>query len=149
VLVPDELILADDGPMIVATVALPGCQPERALAAFTEPAVVARWWRGDLSADLNAGGQYTVDFPAIGARLTGHVVRYDQAGTLEFSWGWDDAVPDSTVTVTAAEGDGPGSTMLVLAHGPHADDEAGERAHAEHWAGWDYFLPRLVAELTG
>ncbi len=57
--------IRDDGPMIVATVVLPGCPPDRALAAFTDPAVLANWWRGNLTAGLVAGGLYTVDFPAI------------------------------------------------------------------------------------
>ncbi|MGB6454711.1 MAG: hypothetical protein WBH47_09505 [Streptosporangiaceae bacterium] len=26
-----------------------------------------------------------------------------------------------------------------------ADDTAGRAAHAEHWAGWEFFLPRLPA----
>ena len=64
--------LRDEGPMIVATVVLPGCPPERALAAFTDPAVLATWWRGNLTADLVPGGEYTVAFPAIDATLTGH-----------------------------------------------------------------------------
>jgi uncharacterized protein YndB with AHSA1/START domain len=36
--------------MIVATVALPGCPPHRALAAVTDPAVLALWWRGEPAA---------------------------------------------------------------------------------------------------
>src|SRR5580704_3830890 len=69
-----EIRIHDDGPMIVATVALPDCTPDRALAAFTEGAAVSRWWRGDLKAQPAEGGPYTIDFPAISAGLTGRVV---------------------------------------------------------------------------
>jgi uncharacterized protein YndB with AHSA1/START domain len=40
----------DAGAMVTATQRLPGCPPERALAAFTDPAAVVRWWTGVLSA---------------------------------------------------------------------------------------------------
>jgi hypothetical protein len=41
----DAVDIRDAGPMIVATVLLPHCTPERALAALTDPAVFSRWWR--------------------------------------------------------------------------------------------------------
>ena len=135
--------IRDDGPMIVATVVLPGCTPDRALAAFTDPAVLANWWRGNLTASLVPGGEYTVDFPAIGATLTGHVLSYEPSRSLEFSWAWaDDDAPPSTVRVRVEPGADQPSTLLVVEHGPHADDAPGRVAHAEHWAGWEYFLPQ-------
>ena len=144
----DGLSIADAGPMIVASVAVGGCSPQRALAAFTDPAVLARWWRGELAADLVAGGRYVVSFPAIGAALTGEVRQYDPAALLEFSWSWDDAPPDSTVTVRASAGQA-GGAVLTIEHGPHADDEAGRAAHQEHWDGWQFFLPRLPDATAG
>jgi uncharacterized protein YndB with AHSA1/START domain len=141
-----EIRIHDDGPMIVATVALPDCTPDRALAAFTEGAAVSRWWRGDLKAQPAEGGPYTIDFPAISAGLTGRVVSLGP-GRLEFTWSWDNEAPDSTVLITAGPAAEPDSTLLTITHGPHAKDEAGRTAHQEHWDGWEYFLPRLVAEL--
>lgn len=58
-----EINIRDDGPTIVATVLLPNCTPVRALTAFTDPKLVTRWWRGDLTADPVEGGPYTVDSP--------------------------------------------------------------------------------------
>jgi uncharacterized protein YndB with AHSA1/START domain len=129
--------------MIVATVRLPGCPPGRALAAFTDPEVLARWWPGQLTADLVPGGQYSVWFPTVPARLTGQVISYESGSGLAFTWAWegDDARPPSTVAVRA-ESAGP-ATVLTVEHGPHADDEAGRKAHTEHWEGWEFFLPRL------
>jgi uncharacterized protein YndB with AHSA1/START domain len=142
--------ITDSGPMIVATVALPGCEPGRALAAFTDPAVLARWWRGELTADLVQGGQYSVSFPTIPARMAGHVVSYLQGRSLEFTWAWDGAdEPPSAVTVRAEPADAAGSTVLTVEHGPHREDEAGRKAHAAHWEGWEYFLARLPAAVTG
>jgi uncharacterized protein YndB with AHSA1/START domain len=141
--------LADTGPVITATVTLPHCSPQRALDAFTDPAVLARWWQGELSARLVPGGEYTVAFPSIGSVLTGTVVSYHPAGSLEFSWSWDGSPPDSTVAVLVAAGPADGSAVVTIEHGPHADDEAGRTGHQEHWDGWQFFLPRLAAELGG
>ncbi len=140
--------LRDDGPMIVATVPLPGCTPERALAAFTDPGLLATWWRGELTADLVTGGGYSVWFAAIPARLTGRVLHYLPGSSLAFSWAWEgDTSPASTVTVTAVPSSDGGS-RLTIDHGPHADDDAGQHAHSEHWDGWEFFLPRLAAALV-
>jgi uncharacterized protein YndB with AHSA1/START domain len=138
--------IRDDGPMIVATVSLPGCAPNRALAAFTDPELVANWWRGTLTTNLQPGGPYTVDFPAINAKLTGQVVSFGLAH-LEFTWSWDNEAPDSTVTITTEPGSEPGSALITVKHGPHQDDDTGRVAHQEHWEGWEFFLPRLVAAL--
>jgi len=142
--------IIDAGPMIVATLVLPACEPGTALAAFTDPALLARWWRGELTADLVAGGRYTVSFPKIPARMAGQVVSYVPGRSLEFSWAWDgEDEPPSTVTVRAEPADSGGSTVLTIEHGPHAEDEAGRKAHADHWEGWEYFLPGLPAAVTG
>jgi uncharacterized protein YndB with AHSA1/START domain len=133
--------------MIVATVLVPGCTPERALAAFINPDVVSRWWRGELQAQPIESGPYTVDFPAIPARLTGQVLTFEPTRSLEFTWSWNDDPPDSTVVITAEPGNEPDSVLVTLKHGPHQDDAAGRAAHQEHWEGWEFFLPRLVKEL--
>jgi uncharacterized protein YndB with AHSA1/START domain len=141
--------IRDDGPMIVAIVVLPGCPPERALAAFTDPALLAEWWRGNLTASLVPGGEYTVAFPAIGATLAGRILSYEPRQSLEFSWAWtDDDSPPSTVRVRVKPGADRPSTVLVVEHGPHAEDAAGQNAHQDHWDGWEYFLPRLAALLS-
>lgn len=144
----DAIEMRDDGPTIVATVLLRGCTADRALAAFTDHAILSRWWRGQLAAAPGGpGGPYTVDFPAIPAKLTGQIRGFEPGRSLEFTWSWDEQPPDSTVLVTVEPGSEPNSALLTLKHGPHADDEPGRLAHQEHWEGWEYFLPRLVADL--
>ena len=54
-----QIDLRDEGPMIVATVPLPDCTPDRALSAFTDPDLLASWWRGALTAELVPGGEYS------------------------------------------------------------------------------------------
>jgi uncharacterized protein YndB with AHSA1/START domain len=144
---PDEPVsLADDGPLLRATVRLPGCTAERALAAFTDPAQLAQWWGGALDVDLVPGGPYVIRFPQVPATMTGQVRAWVPGERLEFAWAWahdPDAAP-RTVTVRAS--DGP-VAVLAIAHGPHGDSEEGRRARAEHRAGWEHFLPRLAAFL--
>jgi uncharacterized protein YndB with AHSA1/START domain len=142
----DAVSIRDEGPMIVATVLLPDCTPERALAAFTDPAILARWWRGELTASPLPDAPYTVDFPAIPATLTGQILTL-KPGRFEFTWSWNEEPPDSTVLITAEPGLEPGSALMTVRHGPHDDDSAGRAAHQEHWDGWEYFLPRLVTAL--
>jgi uncharacterized protein YndB with AHSA1/START domain len=139
--------------MVVARVRLPGCLPERALTAFTDAAVLARWWYGELSADLVPGGVYSVSFPKVPARLAGHVIDFVPGSSLRFSWAWEgeDGHPVRTVTVrTEARppADGAelaGETVLIIEHGPHADDDEGRTARVAHWEGWQHFLPDLPA----
>ena len=144
-----QIELLDEGPMIVATLTLQGCTPQRALSAFTDPALLVSWWRGELTAELAPGGEYSVWFAAIPARLTGSVVSYLPGSSLAFSWAWEgEDGPASTVTVTAEPVSADGA-RLTIEHGPHGADEAGRSARKEHWAGWQYFLPRLSATLVG
>jgi uncharacterized protein YndB with AHSA1/START domain len=148
--------IADTGPMIHATVSLPGCPRQRALAAFTDPAVLARWWGGELSTDLTVGGPYHVRFPQLGQTMTGQVTQYEPASRLEFTWAWsgaddepgDDGEPARTVLVTVTPGQAPDGTELTVAHGPHTASAADRAARAEHREGWEFFLPRLAALLT-
>ena len=138
-----QVDLGDEGPIIVAIVPVPGCTPDRALSAFTDPELLASWWRGALTAELVPGGEYSVWFEAIPARLTGRVLGYRPGNSLAFSWAWEgEDGPASTVTVTAAPV-APGGAQLTIEHGPHSLDEADQNAHKEHWDGWEYFLPRL------
>jgi uncharacterized protein YndB with AHSA1/START domain len=137
-----SVTVEDVGPALRATVKLPGCTAEQWLSAFTDPERVARWWGGELSTDLVVGGPYVVRFPALGQTLDGHVVGYEPARLLEFTWSWDSADrPRRTVVVRAAP------NTLTITHGPHGDTREERAARAEHRAGWESFLPKLVTSL--
>ena len=136
--------------MIRATVSLPGCSQQRALAAFTDPAVLSRWWGGELSTDLTVGGPYNVRFPQLGQVMTGQVTQYEPSSRLAFTWAWsgDDGEPTRTVLVTVAPGQAADGTELTVEHGPHTASETDRAARAEHREGWEFFLPRLAALLA-
>jgi uncharacterized protein YndB with AHSA1/START domain len=152
--VPESCVtVTDDGPSVRATVTLPGSTPDRVLASFTDPAILARWWGGDLATTLEPGTPYTISFPKLNRAITGQVVAYEPASGLEFTWVWDNEppVPRRTVVVTVTQ-DGTGTALSVV-HGPHADtgpDPGGAEgiARAEHRDGWLFFLPRLAALLS-
>lgn len=129
--------------MLRAVVTLPGCPAGRALTAFTDPALLARWWGGELTTDLAAGGPYLVRFASMGRAMTGRIVSYVPPTSLEFTWSWDHQdEPGRTVAVTAG---GSETATLTIIHGTYGES-ASERA--EHRAGWEYFLPRLVATVA-
>lgn len=144
------VVVVDDGPMVRATVTLPGCAPDRALAAFTDPGLLAHWWGGDLASALEPGSPYTVIFTRLGRVITGEVVAYQPGSRLEYTWQWDHE-PEAirrTVLVTVTPDDAGTGTALTIAHGPHGAGEAEAAARAEHREGWSFFLPRLVAQLS-
>lgn len=61
--------VVDAGPMVRATLLLPGCPPERALAAFTDPATLRQWWGGELTFAPAEGGPYIVHFAKLGRTM--------------------------------------------------------------------------------
>ena len=139
--------VADEGPMVRATLLLPGCPPERALAAFTDPETLREWWGGELTITTAPGGPYIVHFGTLGQTMRGQVVSYEPGRRLEFTWAWDHepGAPGRTVLVTAGalDGAGPGGTELTVLHGPHGDDAAEQAVRGDHREGWEYFLARL------
>jgi uncharacterized protein YndB with AHSA1/START domain len=144
------IAVRDDGAFLRAELLLPGCSPERALAAFTSPEVLAAWWHGELTTELVPGGHYEVWFAKVPARMTGRVIRYAPASMLEFSWAWDYPADPPELAVTVQVGAAAdGSATLEVAHGPHGDDADGQVARAQHREGWEYFLPQLQDVLTG
>lgn len=147
----EAVTLSDEGPMLRAVVRLDGCAPGQALAAFTDPALLARWWGGELTAELQPGGQYSVWFAKLPARMTGHVVSYVPDELLAFSWSWEHDAdrPERSVTVQVGAADSEtAGTVLAIEHGPHGESADEQAARAEHREGWEFFLPRLVGVLA-
>jgi uncharacterized protein YndB with AHSA1/START domain len=144
------IAVIDDGPAVRATAMLPGCPPDRVLAAFTDPELLARWWGGDLVSTLEPGTPYTVTFTRLGRAITGEVVAYQPASHLEYTWQWDHE-PEAvrrTVLVTVTRDEAGTGTALTIIHGPHGDGAAEVTSRTEHREGWEFFLPRLAAQLS-
>jgi uncharacterized protein YndB with AHSA1/START domain len=135
--------VVDAGPMVRATLLLPGCPPERALAAFTDPATLRQWWGGELTFTPAEGGPYIVHFAKLGQTMRGRVVGYEPGSRLEFTWGWDHEPGAAGRTVLAAVAEGDGGTELTVLHGPHGQGAAEQAARSDHREGWEYFLARL------
>jgi len=142
--------VVDAGPMVRATLLLPGCPPERALAAFTDPATLRQWCGGELTCTPAEGGPYIVNFAKLGQTMRGRVVGYEPGSRLEFTWGWDHepGAAGRTVLVTVAEADDSADsstkgTELTVLHGPHGEGAAEQAARSGHREGWEYFLARL------
>ena len=143
-----ELAVTADAATVSAELVLPGVLPDRALAAFTDPELVRRWWTAELTTQLVPGGEYLARFPALGQTMIGVVEEYVPGHLLAFTWGWShqpEAAGRYGVTVSV----GPGA-RLELVHAPRAGVRvaADDPAPGEHREGWEYFLPRLAESLT-
>jgi len=146
-----ELTITRDGAEVAAVITLPGRTPEAALSAFTEPALLRKWWPGELSADLQPGGVYRVHFAPLGQTMNGVVEAYQPGERLAFTWGWAHELDLAgrflvTVTVSAHLGSGSDGTVLTLRHGPRPGAAVTPREGEieGHLEGWEYFLPKLV-----
>lgn len=122
--------------------------PERVYAAWTDPALLGRWFcpNPDLplavAADAVVGGRYRVDMGEGRFVAEGEYTALEPARLVAFTWRWTTSDDVSTVRVDLTPADG-GGTQLVLVHSGlvDADDASG---HAE---GWELSLDRL-AQLT-
>jgi hypothetical protein len=52
------------------------------------------------------------------------------------------------VLVTVTPDDAGTATALTIIHGPRGDGPAEAASRAEHREGWEFFLPRLAAQLS-
>lgn len=118
--------------------------PERVYAAWTDPALLSRWFcpnpdvELDVTADGVVGGRYRVD---MGGRYVaeGTYTALEPARLVAFTWRWTTSTgPESHVRVELAPGEG-GGTRLVLVHTDLEDDDDA-RGHGE---GWELSLDRL------
>lgn len=144
-----ELTITRDGAEVAAVLALPGRTPQAALAAFTEPARLRKWWPGELSTDLQPGGVYRVHFAPLGQTMNGVVESYQPGERLAFTWGWAhelDLAGRFLVTVTVSARPESDGTLLALRHGPRPGTVVTPREGEieGHLEGWEYFLPKLA-----
>ncbi|MEV0647019.1 SRPBCC domain-containing protein [Phytomonospora sp. NPDC050363] len=140
-----RLDIQSDGCLLLTVEAVAPAGSEAALiAAFVTPEAVARWWSAELTVGM-VGEPYVAAFARLGQTMRGELLAHEPARRVGFTWAWEHEpmVPEYRVAVEAvAEG---GRTRLTLTHGLYADDEAGRADAGSHRAGWEFFLPRLVA----
>jgi uncharacterized protein YndB with AHSA1/START domain len=116
---------------------------ERIFSMLTEPEELARWW-GPLGftlprceIDLRAGGGYRFWMkPADGEtfHLSGEYLTIEPPRLLQYSFRWDEPVPDDRETVVTLTLDAVDeATEVALSQGPFATEERLE-LHRQGWA---------------
>jgi len=120
--------------------------PERVYAAWTDPAVLSRWYCPnpdlalEVTADAVVGGAYRVDMGGGAYVAEGVYTELDPPRVVAFTWRWttDPGGVESHVHVELSP-DGAGTRLILLHTGlTDADDAAGHRE------GWDLSLDRLA-----
>ena len=125
--------------------------PARVFEAWTEPRLIAGWWRPmpceqvDADIDLRVGGRYRIAMRALDGELhevSGEYRDIAPARRLQFTWAWR-STPERVSLVTVDLAAEQGGTLLTLTHERFFDDEARDR----HRGGWQAVLDGLVAAL--
>jgi uncharacterized protein YndB with AHSA1/START domain len=116
--------------------------PERVYAAWTDPALLGRWFcpNPDLAlavtADAVVGGRYRVDMGEGRFVAEGEYTALEPSRLVAFTWRWttsDDPASEVRVELAPAGPGTPGGTRLVLVHSGLVDDDDA-RGHGEGWA---------------
>jgi len=132
--------------------------PGKVFAAWTDPALLERWWTGvggwvDAKADvdLRVGGRYHLSMRDDRGALHGVVGAYTEvvpAERLAFTWTWENepsvmhGSEGSLVDVVLREA--PDGTQVSLTH----TGLGGKVVRDMHEEGWNALLTRLFAVLT-
>jgi uncharacterized protein YndB with AHSA1/START domain len=121
-------------------------RPETVFPYFTDPERYVQWMGTSATLEAVPGGVYRVGMRD-GVEAVGEFVEVVPPHRVVFTWGWTDqfaVAPGSTrVVVTFAEEGG--GTRVVLRH----YDLPTEELRAHHRSGWETYLPRLAARVTG
>lgn len=125
--------------------------PARVWHAWTEPALMLRWFgphhtRAEhAEADLRPGGRFRVVLREDNGKrheATGLYAEITPRARLVFSWNWV-STPERVSRVTVLLRPVPEGTELTLTHDRFADAETATR----HTRGWTESLERLLALL--
>ena len=132
--------------------------PGKVFAAWTDPALLERWWTGvggwvDAKADvdLRVGGRYHLSMRDERGALHGVIGVYTEVVPIErlaFTWTWD----NEPSVMRGSEGSlvdivlrgAPDGTQVALTHTGLGD----KRVRDMHEDGWNALLTRLFAVLS-
>ena len=126
--------------------------PAKVFAAWTDPALIARWWGPDsgpvtqADIDLRVGGRFTVSFRTEDGEahtVSGSYREIVPGERLVFSWAWISTPERQSQVTISLKPDGTG-TMLTLQH-EQFFDEAARDSHRRGWTGTLDKLERLFA----
>ncbi len=120
---------------------------ERVWDAWTDPAVIRRWWGSDpdgvvtaASVDLRPGGGFAISFTdSTGDSHTssGDYLRIEEPLALEFTWSWANEPGNTSRISVQFDGDGAG-TLMRFVHG----ELHGATAH-DYEQGWRRTFAKL------
>ena len=122
--------------------------PERVYAAWTDPAILSRWFCPnpelalDVTADVVVGGAYRVDMGNGRYVAEGTYAELDPPKVVAFTWRWTTSHDPVTQVRVELEPTDEG-THLVLVHSGLADPEDAQG----HREGWELTLNRLPGAL--
>jgi uncharacterized protein YndB with AHSA1/START domain len=127
--------------------------PAAVWQAWTDPAVVRRWWGSDPNGvvtsavlDVRAGGRFEISFrDPDGTRHTsrGAYLRVDAPAVLELTWSWASEPGVGSRVTVELEGDDRGTAMRFV-HG----DLRGASEH-DYATGWRRTFAKLDDVLAG
>lgn len=128
--------------------------PERVFAAWTEPAVLHRWFAAgpdwtstEVDVDLRVGGRYRLTMcgpDAVARTVVGEYLQVDPPHRLAYTWMWEQsdgpAVGVRTVVTVEFRAVGAGTSVVLTQSGfPSAD------LRDQHGVGWRACMDNLVA----
>lgn len=137
-----------DDATVVLSVSL-RAEPTRVYRAFTDPALLARWWwpkslAATYQVDPVVNGAFRVrgTTQEIGIEATFREVVPNERIRLDWQWDFDPTVTQVVAELAAEDG----GTRLTVTHGHNP----GILSREEHLVGWRDCLSRLVAlDATG
>ena len=146
-----------ENPRVLHLERLLDAPPERVFAAWTDPALLRRWWAAEpgwttpeATVDLRPGGAYRLSMQGtdgIVRTVIGEYLEVEPPRRLVYTWRWESPgyrAPDGGVTVVSidfvAEGAG---TRVVLEQRDHKS-EAARDSHGRGWRGCLDSLERLL-----
>lgn len=131
--------------------------PERIFAAWTDPAVLRRWWAAqpdwtgaDASTDVRVGGRYRLSMrdSAGGVRsVAGEYIEVDPPRHLSYTWAWEshgDSEAPGAVTVVSVDFVAEGSSTRVVLEQRGFATQSDQESHDEGWRGCLDNLERRV-----
>lgn len=119
--------------------------PARVFAAWTDPAILSRWYCPnpdlplDVEADARVGGRYRVDMGEGRFVAEGEYTELVPGRVVAFTWRWTTSDAVSAVRVELSPTP-EGGTRLVLVHAGLEDAEDAQG----HREGWELSLARLA-----
>ena len=132
--------------------------PERIFAAWTDPALLRRWWAAEpdwttpeATTDVRVGGRYRLSMQGtdgIVRTVVGEYLEVDPPRRLVYTWKWeshgDSSAPPGDVTVVEVDFVAEGSATRVVLEQRGFDGEAERDKHDHGWRGCLDNLERRV-----